>query len=421
VSTLPTLIAECGFTGGASTSTYLHLDDVARGKLGTATLGPDAVWTDVTAYVWSASTQRGASRAESPVLHYDAGTATVALDNSDRRFDPTNLTGPYVAAGATEVTPMRAVRLRATWAGVTYDLWRGYADSWGITYNGPNWSQCTLTATDGFKVLSNYDRIAVSAVGAGEAAGTRIGRVLDSVSWSATDRVIATGDTTLQATTLDGDALTEMYLDSDTEIGELYMDGAGRVVFRNRQALLEDARSNTPQATFGDSGTELPYTSVTIAYDEATLANLVQVGRVGGTVQVSQDVPSQNTYLTRTFNRTDLLMQTDAAAAEYAGFIKFVGKDPELRFATLVVNPLADAAHLFPQVLSREIGDRVTINRRPPGGGTITRDVFIRGIQHDITPATWLTTWTLQSASKYSFLVLGDPTLGLLDSNALAY
>jgi hypothetical protein len=30
-------------------------------------------------------------------------------------------------------------------------------------------------------------------------------------------------------------------------------------------------------------------------------------------------------------------------------------------------------------------------------------------------------TWTLQSATKYRFLVLDDPTLGKLDSNALAF
>jgi hypothetical protein len=48
--------------------------------------------------------------------------------------------------------------------------------------------------------------------------------------------------------------------------------------------------------------------------------------------------------------------------------------------------------------------------------------VFIRGISHATTSATWVTTFTLQSATKYgSFLVLDNATLGKLDQNALAY
>jgi len=52
----------------------------------------------------------------------------------------------------------------------------------------------------------------------------------------------------------------------------------------------------------------------------------------------------------------------------------------------------------------------------------ISKDCFIRGIQHDFTPLWWHTQWTLQSASKYgSFLTLDDATLGQLNENALAY
>src|SRR6266496_6239787 len=69
--------------------------------------------------------------------------------------------------------------------------------------------------------------------------------------------------------------------------------------------------------------------------------------------------------------------------------------DLELRFDTLTIKPMSDPNNLFPQVLGREIGDRIRIVRRPPGGGTITRDVFIRGIEHsvDARAREWVTTW----------------------------
>ena len=57
-----------------------------------------------------------------------------------------------------------------------------------------------------------------------------------------------------QATSLGSDALSLLQLTADTEIGELYMDGTGSVVFRHRHAVLTDTRSITPQAVFGDAG-----------------------------------------------------------------------------------------------------------------------------------------------------------------------
>jgi hypothetical protein len=420
----PTLIVQIGFSIGASTGTWLHLDDETRGLLDTGTLAPSATWEDVTSYVRSVSMRRGSSRVEGAILRYEAGTCSITLDNRDRRFDPANLAGPYVAGGVTQVTPMRAVRVQANWSGTVYSLWRGFVDAWQVAYTGPNAAEVTLTATDGMKVLGAYDRAAVAPVGAGERSGSRINRILTSAGWPLADRRIATGDSTVQATTLAGNALSELQLTADSELGELYIDGAGRVVFRNRLALLQQARSNTSQATFGDdaAGTELRYADVTIDYDDEQLVNLARIGIDGGTQQTAQDLTSQTTYLVHTLDRSDLLLETDADAADYAGFLIYTGKDPELRFGMLTLNPLRDPTGLFPHALARQIGDRITVRRRPPGGGDpIERDVFIRGITHDITLAGWRTSWTLQSASRFAFLTLDHSTLGVLDSNALAY
>jgi hypothetical protein len=441
---LPTISVEIGFTAGAGTGTYLHLDDISRGLLDTGTLAPDDLFTDVSTYVHNFTTRRGSNRVEGPVVRYEAGTATISLNNSDRRFDPTNLSGPYVSGGVTQITPMRVVRIRVAFGGgagfgiggfgigpfgegggglIVYDLFRGYADAWQIGYRQPSYSEVVLTATDGFKVLESYDRAASGSVGASEDSGARVSRILNSAAWEISDRLIAVGDTTVQATTLEGTALTELYLVVDTEIGEGYIDGAGRYVFRNRNALLEDFRSNTPQATFGDGGgDELPYENITVEYDDEQLTNLVRIARDGGAVQTAQDTTSQIQYLVHTFDRSDLLMETDTVAADYAAFILAASKDPELRIATLTVNPLRDPDNLFPQVLGREIGDRITIKLRPPGGGsTIERDVLIRGIEHAATPQTWSTIWTLQDAPTESFLILDHTVHGKLNSNVLAF
>src|SRR5690606_2956433 len=101
----------------------------------------------------------------------------------------------------------------------------------------------------------------------------------------------------------------------------------------------------------------------------------------------------------------------------------YVSKEPEVRFDSIEIHAHADPDNLFPQVLGREIGDRIRIIRQPSGGGpAIERDVFIRGVSHTTGPGTWITTWTLQSATKAgSFFTLDNAVLGLLDSNALGY
>lgn len=423
---LPSLVVEVAFEAGASTSTWLHLDDPTRGKLNTGTLGPAGdVWTNITDYVKSIDgISRGASRVAVPVIRYEAGTCTIRLDNSDRRFDPTNLSGPYVVSGQTQVTPMRAIRVRANWLTSTYDLFRGFADEWAISYNMPADSEVVLTASDAFKVLANRQRAAGGSVGAGEDSGARVNRILDSASWSATDRMVATGDTTLQATTLAGGVLDELQLVSDTEVGELYIDGSGRVIFRNRHAILQDSRSNTPQGTFGDGGgSELDYEDVRVAYDDSTLFNEVHATRNGGAEQIASDSASIALYLVRTHEATGLLMQDDATALMWAQYLVGLAGNPELRFSTVVIAPWEDPNNLWPQVLGREIGDRITVVRRPPGGGSaITRDAFIRGIRHDIgDELEWRTTWTLESATRYAGFVLDSATQGQLDDDTLAY
>jgi len=419
----PTLLLETAFTVGGTGGTTMLLDDAARGLLDTATLSGE-VWTDITAYALGFSVRRGASRAEGPVLRFEAGSMTVTLDNSDRRFDPTNLTGPYVGAGVSQVTPMRAVRVTAAYAGTSHPVFSGYADSWDISYDEPSMSTCTLTATDATKVLSNFDRVALgSAVGAGELSGARVHRVLNSAAWPVGQRQIAAGDSTLQGTTMDRSAWEELLKVQDSEIGQVFVDARGYVVFRNRLANMADTKSANVQGSFGDAAGELPFVDHTIAYDDTTLNNLVRVSNVGGTQQIAQDTTSQQTYLVHTFDRTDLILQTDAAAANYASFVLYQTKEPELRFDALSIAPHDDPDTLFVQVLARDFGDRIRLTRRPPGGGAVTtRDSFIVGVQHEVSgPNEWRTTWALQSSTKWAFFTLDNTSLGTLDANALAY
>lgn len=401
---------------------YWYMDNIA---VAGAKIGPVAgTWTDVTPWArHGITTRRGSSRITSPVIRYEAGQATVTLDNTDRRFDPTNLTGPYATGTRSKVTPMRPLRIRATWNSVTYDLFRGFVDEWDVDHVADVYSEAVVTATDAFKVLNNRKRAAVEPpVGAGEDSGDRVDRILDSIGWPNADRSVTVGDSTLQATTLEGDALAELQAVAESDIGELYIDAAGKVVFRNRHAILLESRSNTVQATFGTAGTRTPARAKLVT-DDATFYNEIRAARQDGAEQVAGDAASQDEFQVKTYQASGLLLEDDTAAAGYASWILYVSKEPEVRFDSIEIHAHADPDNLFPQVLGREIGDRIRIVRQPSGGGpAIERDVFIRGIAHVTGPGTWITTWTLQSATKYgSFLVLNNSILGRLDHNALGF
>lgn len=297
-----------------------------------------------------------------------------------------------------------------------YPLFRGFVDHWEVNWsmeNGPLWSEVVTPCSDAFTYFTNYPRVAQDAiVGTGEDTGARINRVLTNVGWPEEDRDIAVGDSTLQGTTHDGDALGEMQQAVDSEIGELFMNGSGKVVFRNRQAVLTEERSITPQWVFGDDTTnpqELPWQDLVVSYDSSQLYNLVEEARVGGETQSVQDTISRQRNLTRPFSRTDLLLQSDAETLAHANWILAMSKDPELRFDALVINAYKDPHRLFPAVFSIRIGDRLRIIRRPPdkGAGTlpIIRDVIVRGISHQVGQVRWETTFQLQSATKYSSVV----------------
>src|SRR5258708_24560160 len=55
-------------------------------------------WTDISTYVLHLDITRPSTRLQGPLWQYQAGPCRVVLDNSDGRFDPDNLAGPYTSA-----------------------------------------------------------------------------------------------------------------------------------------------------------------------------------------------------------------------------------------------------------------------------------------------------------------------------------
>jgi len=303
-----------------------------------------------------------------------------------------------------------------------YDLWRGYVDEWLVGWDDPQDSRVVLTATDGFKILARVDNDASGAVGASELSGARITRLLDAAGWPTGDRWIDYGHTTVQATTLAQNALTELYLTSDTELGFVFMDQVGRFTFLDRWRRLTLRKQ--PIFTFGDADDdiELPYSDLVVSNNDDLVYNDISIARVGGSAQTTNDSTSISESLTRSFTRTDLIMETDAVAADYAGVILAESKDSDLRFDRLTISSSADD-RLWPVMFSPLLGNRITVNRTPPGGGSrITRECFVEGVTYRIPQYGIVEVdLDLSDASVYAGFVLDDATLGQLDDDTLTF
>src|SRR5262245_16375915 len=105
-------------------------------------------WIDASADLQGWATSRGRT---TELDQFDAGTATITLDNRGHEYDPILAAGLYPGAatwpgtsvwpGAGEnVRPMNRVWIYSEFSGETHDLFKGYAEAWQQTWPGRGWS-----------------------------------------------------------------------------------------------------------------------------------------------------------------------------------------------------------------------------------------------------------------------------------------
>lgn len=111
----------------------------------------EPAWVDITTDVRSWSTSRGRRR---ELERYQPGRATIVLSNLSRQYDSVYTAGPNFG----NIKPMKRIRIRETFSGVTYPVFDGFVDKWQLDY--PNTGKdaiATITATDAFKVFARTD------------------------------------------------------------------------------------------------------------------------------------------------------------------------------------------------------------------------------------------------------------------------
>lgn len=418
---LPVVGVSIDFANGPAFGNPLLLDDPTT-PLGTGILAdaPGDV-VDVSDIALQVSIRRGRNR----ILNkFEAGTATVILADDNGDWSAENTSSPYYG----KLLPLRKIRIYADYddGGGTdrYYLYSGYITAYNSTYGVgvEDTSKITLQCVDGFRLLNSILIDTVAGAGSPQLSGARVETLLDVVSFPASQRLIDAGDSTMQADPAisNRDLLGAIQLVESSEFGGFFLDAEGNATFLSRDTVSKKA-DETP-TVFADDGSAITYNQIEFANDDTLLVNDVTVTRLNGTSQNTFDQTSIDTYFLHSGKRDGILVQTDAEALDQAQTLLVARKDTTDRIDSMTIN-LDDAAATSKIVagLNLEIFDLVNVTKTVPGGSTITKELFVQGLQHDITNNIFTTKILTAEPLIQAFILDSTTSQGKLDSGILSY
>lgn len=353
-------------------------------------------WTDETANMRRFSIARGYSEDQSSV---QGGTLALTMKETIGRFNPANTASalyPYISY------PLRPVRLRVTYASTTYYLFSG----WTTRHEsdpGRDAREARIDCMDAFIRLGGDGATKPTIASSTTTTGAAIAAILTAAGvGGATD--LDTGDTiTFEADgTSDGLSLIGGLLDAERGFFFIAKDGTA--------TYLDRHWPNRSPYTASQGTIASTMRSIAPGVDIAKIRNRATVTRTGGTAQSAQDNASFLLYKWRDFRPiTSPYLNTDAQAASLASYLVLNAKDsvPPVRSIEIGQH---DAATLT-QLLTRELGDRVTVSESV--GGT-SGDYHIRRIEieGDWGKGVLKGAWALRQRGAIQPFLIGVSTIG---------
>ena len=221
-----------------------------------------------------------------------------------------------------------------------------------------------------------------------ETTGARVSRIIAETPFS-TSLVSANGTQYIGQITDDAPyAGPELQITANTEGGPLYVNKAGTLTQTATYTQFTQAKSFTSQATYGSGGRGLD-PDISIKYDGDSMRNILNVTMTGGGTQKTTGSVSTSTY-GQAAQSWDAYMPTVSQASIIGNLLVGFGQYvfPKFDDFQVVISPDGD----WSTTMGLELLERVTVAVAPPTGNTITKDLQVNRIRHDVTPAAWRTT-----------------------------
>ena len=409
--------AEIDFSNGASFDPALILDDVNT-VLDSAVLGTAAAdVVDITEFVTQCYIKRAFNRSSDSFI---GGSAKIVFVDQTGTFNPANTGSPLFG----KIKPMRKIRMTATFNSITYSLGSFYVQDWN--YQSPSGfdpAYVTLNCVDGFQLLNLTTLTTVSGGTAGQTTAQRVTSLLDAGDWPGGMREISTtATTTVQADTgASRSLLASLQEIEQTEAGALYVDQRGFVRFMSRTDIITDSGATLTKFSDVNGSGDITYQNVEFDISDFQMINKVTVTPTGLTGQVAQDSASITDYFQHSRVRSGI-MQTEADALNQAQMIiasrKEQGVDIQLNSLTVDAYSQDDAARTT-AALELDIFDPIEVTQTLPAGNVVS-DSVIAGVQYQITPNSFLVTFSCAQPFAVGFL-LDSAVDGLLDEDILSY
>ena len=410
-----TINVSLDFSSGATfgNPTFI-IGDSVNGILGVSRLSDSttpALVIDLTDSTRSISIKRGRNILRD---QYEAGNATIRVYDPTGRFNPQNINSDLYG----QLTPLRKMRISATYNNVNYYLFSGYTTSYVYTYDqAENVSYVDISASDAFRLLNLANVTAITGQAAGQDTGTRIGKILDTVSFPTNMRSMDTGNSLCQADSATArTSLQAIYNAEFSEQGAFYVRADGNVVFKNRANTISSAGGTPIQ--FNQTG-GIPYKNLKFSFDDKLIINQATITRIGGTAQFAQDAGSVATYFPHSVNYADLVVQTDTDANNIARIYVATRSTTTIRIDEMTVD-LFDTAVPTATILGIDYFQNVNISNIQPDNSVITKNLQVQGVNWDITPNRMLATFTTLEPITDGFII-GNSTYGVLGDDILSY
>jgi hypothetical protein len=413
--TVPTLNAFINFGTGPSFAQAMIID---QGIIGTNILADNAALiVDVSNQVDGLTTRRGRN-AEAD--QFQTGTCTLRLVDQNGDFNSQNLASPYFGF----LDPMRKLQITATFQGVTYPIFSGFITGYQTITpqeSNDNVTYTTITAVDAFRLAQNAQITTVAGTSAGQLSGARINALLDQISWPSTMRDVDSGQTTMQSDPGTArTALAACQTVSTSEYGAFYVDATGSFVFQDR-ALTSSSIGATPTVFTDDGSPGLLYFDAQWVLNDVLIYNQANITRSGGTTQVATNSASIAKYFLHSYTQTDLLMQTDAVALDYAQAYIASRAETSVRCDSIVLDLYTENYDTgIIAALSLDFFDPITVTTTQPGSSSLTKTLQIFGVSMSINPNKWRVQFVTLEPVLDSF-ILDSTQYGVLNSSTLSY
>jgi hypothetical protein len=414
--TLPANISvSFDFSSGATFGVGFTIGDAKNGILGVSQLGASTVplpIIDLTPNVRNITIDHGRNIQSDT---YQAGTAVIRIIDPTSQWNPQNVNSEFYPY----LVPLRKIRVAATTNTAQEFLFSGYTTEYRYYYDqAENMGYVDIYASDAFRLLNLAQITSVTDSGAGQATGTRIGKILDEIDFPTSMRTISTGNSLCQADP--GDLRTSLDAIKNVElsegIGAFYFDGSGTAIFKSRHQVGSSI-SGTP-IEFNQTG-GIPYKSLIFSFDDKLIINTASMQRIGGVAQVYQNAASAAKYFPHQYSAQNLVVDTDANALNIAATFVSTRAETTIRIDAMTVD-LLDTAVPTDTMIGLDYFTNVRISNVQPDGSTIVKTLQVQGLKWEISPNAMQVTVTTLEPIVDSF-VISSPERGIIGVSAMTY